>query len=68
MEADVRKAEVRIAEGRAIEAAEIEHRKIALQEQKTAADAFERALEPPSPFDSRLRYNLQLALHSLRRR
>ena len=54
MEADFRKAEVRIAEGRAIEAAEIEHRKIALQEEKTAAEAFERALEPPSPFDSHL--------------
>ena len=54
MEADLRKAEVRIAEGRAIEAAEIEHRKVALQEEKTAAEAFERASEPPSPLDGHL--------------
>lgn len=54
MEADLRKAEVRIAEGRAIEAAEIEHRKVALQEEKTAAEAFERASEPAPPLDSHL--------------
>jgi uncharacterized protein YhaN len=54
MEADLRKAEVKIAEGRAIEAAEIEHRKVALQEEKTAAEAFERASEPPPPIDRHL--------------
>ncbi len=54
MEADLRKAEVRIAEGRAIEAAEMEHRKVALQEEKTAGEAFERVSEPPAPLDGHL--------------
>jgi uncharacterized protein YhaN len=54
IEADLRKAEVRIAEGRAIEAAEIEHRKVALQEERTAAEAFERVSEPPPPLDGHL--------------
>lgn len=54
MEADLRKAEVKIAEGRAIEAAEIEYRKVALQEEKTAGEAFERVLEPPPALDGHL--------------
>lgn len=54
IETDLRKAEVKVAEGRAIEAAEIEHRKGALQEEKTAAEAFESTSEPPPPLDSHL--------------